>query len=260
MSLVYFLAMTAPYWLTPHDPDDFPDVALALRDPDGLLAVGGDLSVPRLLAAYRHGIFPWYNAGQPILWWSPDPRAVLFPDRLHVSRSLARVLRQGRFEVSFDRDFAAVIQRCSEPRADEQGTWITTEMQQAYINLHAAGHAHSVEAWQEGELVGGVYGVSIGKAFFGESMFSRVSNASKVAFVTLVRQLRAWDFGLIDCQIQSPHLDRFGAELITRQRFVQLLDRYCPRPDVVGSWRERPGTGPGHTSDREKASRGQDAL
>jgi leucyl/phenylalanyl-tRNA--protein transferase len=231
--------MTAPYWLTPHDPDDFPDVALALRDPDGLLAVGGDLSVRRLLAAYRQGIFPWYSAGQPILWWSPDPRAVLFPDKLHVSRSLARVLRQGRFEVTFDQDFAAVIQRCSEPRADDQGTWITTEMQQAYIDLHAAGHAHSVEAWLNGELVGGVYGVSIGKVFFGESMFSRVSNASKVAFVTLVHQLRAWDFGLIDCQIQSEHLARFGAELIPRQRFVQLLDEYCTKPDVVGSWRER---------------------
>src|SRR5690606_29186252 len=167
----------------------FPPLEAALREPNGLLAAGGDLSPERLIAAYRHGCFPWYAPGQPILWWSPDPRTVLFPDELHVSRSLAKVLRQQRFEVSFDRDFAAVIAACAAPRSYANGTWITDEMRGAYEQLHQLGHAHSVEVWQDGELVGGLYGLAFGLLFFGESMFSRRDNASKVGFVTLVRQL-----------------------------------------------------------------------
>ncbi|MDH3949297.1 MAG: leucyl/phenylalanyl-tRNA--protein transferase, partial [Gammaproteobacteria bacterium] len=154
--------MTAPYWLNPYDPTDFPDVALALRDPDGLLAVGGDLSVERLFAAYQRGIFPWYSGDQPILWWSPDPRSMLFPNKLHISRSLRKTLRKHQFAITFDTAFADVIHACSQPRSDDVGTWITDEMQQAYIRLHQAGYAHSAECWLNGKLVGGLYGVAIG--------------------------------------------------------------------------------------------------
>jgi len=228
--------MTAPYWLNPYDPADFPDVALALRDPDGLLAVGGDLSVERLLAAYQRGIFPWYSGDQPILWWSPDPRSVLFPDKLHVSRSLRKVLRKQEYKITFDTAFAEVIRACSQPRAGDPGTWITDEMQQAYIRLHQAGYAHSIEIWLNGKLVGGLYGIAIGKVFFGESMFSRVTDASKVAFVFLVRQLQRWQFGVIDCQIQSAHLDQFGAELIPRSEFTMLLNQFCNQTGLGGLW------------------------
>ena len=191
--------MTAPYWLNPYDPTDFPDVSLALREPDGLLAVGGDLRIERLLAAYQRGIFPWYSGDQPILWWSPDPRSVLFPDKLHISRSLRKTLRKQLFTITFDTAFEEVIHACSEPRADGLGTWITDEMQQAYLRLHQSGYAHSVECWLNGKLVGGLYGVAMGKVFFGESMFSRVTDASKIAFVFLVRQLQRWQFEMIDC-------------------------------------------------------------
>jgi leucyl/phenylalanyl-tRNA--protein transferase len=211
-------------------------VALALREPDGLLAVGGDLSMERLLTAYRRGIFPWYSGDQPILWWSPDPRSVLFPDKLHISRSLRKTLRKQQFKITMDTAFADVIYACSQPRAGEPGTWITDEMQQAYIRLHQAGHAHSVECWLKDELVGGLYGVAIGHVFFGESMFSFVTDASKVAFVFLVRQLQRWQFGLIDCQIQSAHLDQFGAELIPRSEFITLLDQFCLQGDQEGAW------------------------
>jgi len=228
--------MTAPYWLNPYDPADFPDVALALRDPDGLLAVGGDLSIERLLAAYQRGIFPWYSGDQPILWWSPDPRSVLFPDKLHVSRSLRKVLRKQEYKITFDTAFAEVIRACSQPRAGDPGTWITDEMQQAYIRLHQAEHAHSIEIWLNGKLVGGLYGIAIGKVFFGESMFSRVTDASKVAFVVLVRQLQRWQFGVIDCQIQSAHLDQFGAELIPRSEFTMLLNQFCNQTGLSGLW------------------------
>jgi leucyl/phenylalanyl-tRNA--protein transferase len=228
--------MTAPYWLNPHDPTDFPNVSLALRDPDGLLAVGGDLSIERLLTAYQRGIFPWYSGDQPILWWSPDPRSVLFPNKLHISRSLRKTLRKQLFTITFDTAFVDVVRACSEPRADGLGTWITDEMQQAYIRLHQAGHAHSVECWLNGKLVGGLYGVAIGNVFFGESMFSRVTDASKVAFVFLVRQLQRWQFELIDCQIQTAYLNQFDAELIPRSRFVQLLYQYCKQPGRNGAW------------------------
>ena len=229
--------MTAPYWLNPYDPTDFPNVSLALHDPDGLLAVGGDLSIERLLAAYRRGIFPWYSGDQPILWWSPDPRSVLFPENLHISRSLRKTLRKQLFTITFDTAFADVIQACSETRADGLGTWITDEMQQAYLHLHEVGYAHSGECWLNGKLVGGLYGVAMGKVFFGESMFSRVTDASKVAFVFLVRQLQHWQFEMIDCQIQTAYLNQFGAELIPRSRFVQLLEQYCKQPGSNDVWK-----------------------
>lgn len=230
----------APFWLDPNDPPDFPPVECALRDPDGLLAIGGDLSPERLLEAYRRGIFPWYGEGQPILWWSPDPRWVLFPDELHVSRSLRKRLRSGRFEVTLDRDFRAVVEACRQPRPGEGGTWITDAMREAYCGLHRLGHAHSAEAWLDDELVGGLYGVAVGRVFFGESMFTRVSDASKIAFVRLVRQLQAWDFPLIDCQVHTAHLARFGARPIPRQAFVAQLEEHTPRPAVPAPWRLDP--------------------
>ena len=208
----------------------FPDPALAETEPDGLLAVGGDLSPERLVNAYRQGIFPWYSAGQPLLWWSPDPRMVLFPERLHVSRSLRRTLRRGTFEVTFDRDFGAVIRACAAPRDDGGGTWITAQMIDAYERLHRLGLAHSVEAWHRGELVGGLYGVALGSLFFGESMFSTMSDASKVAFVRLVQTLQAAGCPLIDCQVYTAHLASLGAEPIPRARFLELLAAHIDAP------------------------------
>ncbi|VAX11541.1 Leucyl/phenylalanyl-tRNA--protein transferase [hydrothermal vent metagenome] len=216
--------MSAPYWLNPYNREDFPDVALALREPDGLLAIGGDLSTERLLSAYQRGIFPWYSGDQPVLWWSPDPRSVLVPKKLRISRSLSKTIKNTPFRISLDEAFTQVIHECAQPRAHEAGTWITHEMNLAYIRLHEAGHAHSVECWQDDQLLGGLYGVAQGKVFFGESMFSRASNASKIAFVYLTRQLQHWNFGLIDCQIQSAHLDQFGAENVPRNVFVHSLE------------------------------------
>lgn len=227
--------MSAPYWLASHQPDGFPDVELALRDPDGLLAIGGDLSVSRLLDAYRHGIFPWYSDGQPILWWSPDPRSVLFPEQLRISRSLRKTLKKDCYRITFDTVFAEVIQECAAPREDGPGTWITQEMQAAYRHFHTAGHAHSVEAWCDNKLVGGLYGVALGKVFFGESMFSRMSDASKVAFVTLVAHLRQWGFRLVDCQVETAHLNSLGARTIARHEFSRYLDDYCD-PVAPGRW------------------------
>lgn len=215
-------------WLPPDDPDaPFPPVASALAEPNGLLAAGGDLSPGRLLAAYRAGIFPWYSRGEPILWWSPDPRTVLFPERLRVSRRLARTLRQGRFEVSYDRDFDAVVAACAAPRADAAGTWITPEMRRAYGRLHALGHAHTIEVWRDGQLAGGLYGVVLGRVFFGESMFSAVRDASKVALAHLCARLRRRGFALLDCQVVSGHLLRLGAESLPRERFCALLSRHA---------------------------------
>jgi leucyl/phenylalanyl-tRNA--protein transferase len=234
---------SGPFWIDAQDPDiRFPDVALALRDPDGLLALGGDLSSERLLLAYRSGIFPWFGPDQPLLWWSPDPRLVLYPDGLRVSRSLARTLRAGPFRVTLDSAFSAVIEQCAVRRKGQAGTWITPEMRNAYQRLHRAGHAHSVESWQGDTLVGGLYGVAIGRIFFGESMFTRASDASKVAFVHLVRQLQAWDFALIDCQVQTRHLQSLGAVSIPRAEFVQQLAVHCARAPVAGPWRfDTPG-------------------
>jgi leucyl/phenylalanyl-tRNA--protein transferase len=212
---------------------EFPPLNKALREPNGLLAAGGDLTAKRLLAAYRHGCFPWYQDGQPLLWWSPDPRTVLLPDELHVSRSLSKCLRQQRFKVTFDRDFAAVIQACAAPRSYSDGTWITGEMQTAYQELHALGHAHSVEVWLDDQLVGGLYGLAIGRLFFGESMFSRADNASKVGFVTLCQQLHQWDFVLIDCQMPTDHLHSLGARTISRDAFANYLKQYLDLPSLA---------------------------
>jgi leucyl/phenylalanyl-tRNA--protein transferase len=195
-----------------------------LAESDGLLALGGDLSTERLLAAYRQGIFPWYEAGGPILWWSPDPRLVLFCDELHISRRLARTIRQGRFETRYDSAFAEVIRACAlTPRTHEDGTWITREMEEAYIRLHQRGHAHCMESWHRGQLVGGIYGVRVGRCFCGESMFHRETDASKVALAALVTRLQAEGVGLIDCQVASEHLKSLGAREISRQRFLELL-------------------------------------
>lgn len=233
----------APYWIHPNDTSfEFPDVRLALEDPDGLLAIGGNLHPKRLAAAYRQGIFPWYNNDQPILWWAPNPRAVLFPADLKVSRSLRKTLRKTlhnkKFDISFDQAFAEVVEACSEPRAqyNDPGTWIIDDMKRAYQKLHEQGLAHSVECWSDGKLVGGLYGVAIGQVFFGESMFSRKTDASKVAFVSLVNQLSQWDFAIIDCQIHSQHLESLGAKNIDRETFTKLLNQYCERPGHPGLW------------------------
>ncbi|OGI43872.1 MAG: leucyl/phenylalanyl-tRNA--protein transferase [Candidatus Muproteobacteria bacterium RBG_16_64_11] len=206
--------------------------------PEGLVAVGGDLRPERLLAAYRHGIFPWYGADQPILWWSPDPRTVLFPAKLKIARSLRKTLRQGKFRVTLDQAFDTVMRACAGPRGDQpSGTWITPAMHEAYVRLHALGHAHSVEAWDDGQLVGGLYGVALGAAFFGESMFSRATDASKVAFVHLVRQLEAWGYALVDCQVASAHLFSLGAEEIPRTDFLAQLAAALARPGRPAPWR-----------------------
>lgn len=223
--------------LLPSDPPSaFPPVDEILEEPHGLLAAGGDLSVPRLLAAYRQGIFPWYEEGQPILWWCPDPRAVLFLEEFHQSRSLKKILRRNLFEVTLDVDFAAVMRGCAMKRPGQDGTWITEAMMSAYGDLHQMGHAHSVEVWREKELVGGMYGVAIGQVFFGESMFSRESNASKVAFSHLVQQLNAWSFAIIDCQMDSMHLNSLGSRTISRLAFSKLLAERCVAPGKVGKW------------------------
>jgi leucyl/phenylalanyl-tRNA--protein transferase len=216
--------MHDPIWLK-QDDLTFPDPGHALKEPNGLLAIGGDLSLERLLAAYKLGIFPWYEAGQPILWWSPDPRMVLFPDELHISKSLHKFLQKKVFKVSFNQNFPAVISACAKQRGrNRSGTWITDEMQQAYINLHKTGWAHSVEVWNENELVGGLYGIAIGSIFFGESMFSTQGNASKVAFVHLIQYLQKLNFKLIDCQVSSEHLASLGAREISREDFIQHLN------------------------------------
>ena len=203
---------------------DFPDTGQALSYPNGLLAVGGDLSTERLLKAYQRGIFPWYEDPQPILWWSPDPRSVLFPEEIRVSRSLAKTLRRNRFRVTTDRAFHRVLSGCAAPRARERGTWITNNMARAYMDLHQEGYAHSVEVWDDQQqLQGGLYGVAMGRVFFGESMFSRVSDASKVALVALGRLLIEQGMELIDCQVESDHLNSMGARNIPRLDFENFL-------------------------------------
>ena len=207
-------------------------------EPDGLLAVGGDLSSERLLLAYKLGIFPWYSEGQPILWWSPDPRLVLELEEFHISRRLRQILKKGGFKVTFDKAFKSVIEACaSVPREGQDGTWITPEMQAAYIHLHRLGFAHSVESWFDGELAGGIYGVSLGRCFFGESMFSYKSNASKVALATLVEQLKAWEFHMLDAQVTTRHLLSLGAKEIPRSIFLKRLGEALSFPTVKGRWR-----------------------
>lgn len=211
-------------WIKATDPPDtFPPVAQALREPDGLLAAGGDLQPERLLAAYRRGIFPWYSADQPIMWWSPDPRTVLFPDKLKVSRSLLQSARKQQFVTRMDCNFAAVIAACGDRTLRPEGSWITAEMRAAYQQLHYLGYAHSVETYQGDELVGGLYGVQLGRVFFGESMFSRVTDASKFALKQLCAHLLQQHVAMIDCQMATPHLISLGAQLIPRSEFVELL-------------------------------------
>jgi leucyl/phenylalanyl-tRNA--protein transferase len=212
------------HWLSAGDaPEAFPAVERALADPPGLLAAGGDLAPARLLAAYRRGIFPWYSPGQPVLWWSPDPREVLPIDALHVSRSLRRALRRAAFAVATDSDFSAVIDACAAPRPHSPGTWITPEMRAAYLQLHALGVAHSVEVWRGAQLIGGVYGVVVGRVFSGESMFSRVSDASKIALVALAQWCRGHGLALIDCQLPSAHLRSLGSRPMPRAEFLGYL-------------------------------------
>lgn len=222
-------------WLRP-DSLRFPSHDRALSEPEGLLAAGGDLSPERLLCAYAQGIFPWYQDGQPLLWWSPNPRTVLRPARLHVSRSMQKFMRKAGLAMTMDRSFAEVIRACAQPRAYTDGTWITDEMQRAYCRLHQLGHAHSVEVWEGDELVGGLYGVALGKVFFGESMFSRRSNTSKAAFIFLVQHLAKWGYELIDCQMPTDHLFSLGAKSISRQAFIEQLQRLCPE-GAPSHWR-----------------------
>ena len=232
------------YLLDANDPFPvFPDPEQA-ASPEGIVAIGGDLDVARLVQAYRQGIFPWYNEYEPILWWSPDPRLVLYPEQLHISRSLRKTLRRTTLGVTFDADFAGVIRGCAEPRGqgpEGAGTWLDPYMIAAYQRLHAHGLAHSVEAWDPaGNLVGGLYGLALGRAFFGESMFARATDASKVAFVHAVRALARHGFQLIDCQIYSDHLARFGAIEVSRRRFLSELDRALAGPEPAGPWPAAP--------------------
>ncbi len=228
--------MISLQWLDPNPSADFPALQTALTEPDGLLAAGGDLSTERLIRAYQSGIFPWYSPGEPVLWWSPDPRFVLFPEQLKISRSLAKNVRNNAFEIRMDTAFEQVISICSsQPRKDQPGTWITDEMQQAYINMHHAGHAHCVEVWQDDELVGGLYGIHSGQVFCGESMFSRVSNASKIALVHLCQFLQLHGFKLIDSQVYTEHLERLGAGMITRDAYIEIL-RQPHGVEMPGNW------------------------
>jgi leucyl/phenylalanyl-tRNA--protein transferase len=220
----------------PPDTPFFPPVETALADPNGLLAMGGDLSVERLLDAYRRGIFPWFNPGEPILWWSPDPRMVLVPDEVRVSRSLAKRIRNAGFEVRVDTAFAEVMRACAAPREEAFGTWISPAIIAAYTRLFEAGYAHSVETWHDGRLVGGLYGVAIGRMFYGESMFSREPDASKVALVRLAQQLQRWGFGLIDCQMETEHLASMGARTMPRAAFTARLADLVKLPHLPGPW------------------------
>lgn len=212
----------------------FPPVNLASEE--GILAIGGDLSSKRLLEAYSKGIFPWFSENDPIIWWSPDPRFVIFPDSIKISKSMKQVLKKNTFKITYDRAFETVIKECSKPRAKEKETWITGEMVSAYINLHKIGYAHSVEAWQNDKIVGGLYGVSIGKCFFGESMFSKVSNASKAAFITCSLLLKNYGFSLIDCQVYTDHLLSLGAQEISRSKFINLLNEGLKHKSIIGNW------------------------
>ena len=222
-------------WLERDQP--FPPVSRALREPNGLLAAGADLTIARLLDAYRHGIFPWYSEGQPVLWWSPDPRMVLVPSEMKISRSLKKRLRRGAWTVRTDTAFEDVMSACAEPRAHEGGTWITGDMAAAYAALHRAGYAHSVEVWIDERLAGGLYGVAIGKMFYGESMFSRATDASKIALAHLARQLERWEFGLIDCQMATPHLASLGACEIPRAQFLRAVSELVNYPARLAGWR-----------------------
>ena len=221
-------------WLTPES--HFPPLDTALLKPSGLLAAGGDLSPQRLIEAYHRGIFPWFNEGEPILWWSPDPRMVLFPGELKISRSLRKTLKKDNYEIRVDNAFSEVMQACAAPRGEQPGTWIHAEMISAYTALHEMGVAHSVEVWMRGKLMGGLYGVSQGKVFFGESMFSRIPDTSKIAFVHLVKQLEHWGFHMIDCQMKTTHLASLGGREISREEFGQKLKELVNYTERVEKW------------------------
>ncbi len=222
----------------------FPSPEEALEQPEGLLAMGGNLKVETLLMAYAKGIFPWFNEGDPILWWSPVQRMVFVPGELHLSRSLRKLLRKGVYQVTIDYDFSAVITACADTRRDSDGTWITAEMIHAYTEMHRHGYGHSIEIWRCGELVGGLYGVALGKIFFAESMFSKENNTSKIAMTALSCQLSSWGFKLVDCQMHSAHLESMGAKLIPRARLMRYLQQYGDAPDVnwkqVWQWDDQP--------------------
>jgi leucyl/phenylalanyl-tRNA--protein transferase len=219
-----------------HHDTPFPSVEQAMRQPNGLLAAGADLSPERLLDAYRHGIFPWFSAGDPILWWSPDPRMVLFPHEFKISHSLRKTLRRGNYELRTDTAFEQVMRACAAPRDAEGGTWIQEEMIAAYVRLHRMGVAHSIETWMNGELAGGLYGIGIGRMFYGESMFSRKTDASKIALAHLSLQLQRWNFGMIDCQMKTTHLATLGAREIPRRQFLERLQELIHYPDTVTPW------------------------
>ena len=238
--------MSRPPFLLPAAADaPFPPAELALHEPDGLLAVGGDLSPVRLLNAYAGGIFPWFSQGQPILWWSPDPRMVFRSDGVHLSTRFRRQLRGSHWQVSADTAFAEVVQACANvPRPGQDGTWITPGMQQAYVELHRLGHAHSVEVRDAGELVGGIYGVAIGRMFFGESMFSARSGGSKVALAALARMLHGWGWPLLDAQVENPHLLRMGGQRLPRNDFLQQVHELVRQPGIAGNWSARFGQWP----------------
>ncbi len=222
------------FWL-PDDELIFP--APELADEDGILAIGGDLSPERLLLAYQNGIFPWFNEEDPIIWWSPDPRFVLLPHQLKVSKTMRQTLRRNVFTITLDTDFKSVLENCQAIRRNGQdGTWITGEMLAAYVRLHELGFAHSVEVWQEGALVGGLYGISLGKCFFGESMFAKVSNASKAGFITLVQHLETLGFDMIDCQTETEHLQSLGADFISRADFLEYLKLNNKKESWTGKW------------------------
>lgn len=230
--------MISLQWLSIEEPGLFPPLEMALTDPDGLLAAGGDLSPQRLVAAYQQGIFPWYSQGEPILWWSPDPRFVLYPEKMKISRSLAKNIRNSEYRISMDTAFAEVIEHCSyQPRKNQLGTWISSEMKQAYIELHHQGHAHSVEFWKDNQLAGGIYGVHSGAVFCGESMFSRVNNASKIALFYLCQFLIRHQFRLIDSQVYTEHLESLGAEMIPRESYIKTLQQPYS-VDMPASWSE----------------------
>ncbi len=219
-----------------HDETPFPPLEQALREPNGLLAMGGSLSVDRLLDAYRRGIFPWFNQGDPVLWWSPDPRMVLFPMEFEISRSLRKTLRRRDYDVRTDMAFEQVMRACAAPRDGQAGTWIHEGMIAAYTALHRMGHAHSVETWVDGELAGGLYGVAIGRMFYGESMFSRRTDASKIALAHLAKQLVRWNFGMIDCQMNTRHLASLGAREIPRSEFIRRLQELIHYPGIASPW------------------------
>ena len=219
-----------------HSPIDYDFPPLDAASPEGLLAIGGDLCPDRILSAYRRGIFPWFSGNQPILWWSPNPRAVLLPSQIRISRSLKKTIRNRGFRITTDQAFVDVVKECAKDREPQKGTWITKEMRDAYTALHSWGHAHSVETWQNGKLVGGLYGISIGKAFFGESMFARVTDSSKTALVGLSTLLTNWEYHFIDCQVRSSHLDSLGAKCIPRNQFSKMLEKAILVPVAPPHW------------------------